>query len=202
MPSKSDDSVTVPGSRPRNRRARPRTAPRGAPAAQAAEPGRKRRAVTAPQESPSRPVHRRGLAPHIINGRADRNYVIASPGFFGPNYYESLGYQRVERTPDGPDFHFGSAGGLTSALEFQGGIVMECDLETFRRREQHGDFGSGGQDYVDQIEARMIDKTVNADASRGIHRQALVPIEADQGRHGERSLMTDAELEEEISHAG
>lgn len=131
-----------------------------------------------------------------MNGRPDRDYLIASPGtFFGPEYYEMLGYQRVERTKDGPDFHFGSAGALGSELGFQGGITMECPKEITEQRKQYGDFGAGGQELVDQLEQRMIDQTRNPDPSRGIYRQALVPIEADQSSGIERSIATDQAME-------
>ena len=137
------------------------------------------------------------MSPHVVNGRGDRKYVIAYPGFFGPDYYAALGYVRVEKKEGGPDFHFGSAGALGSEVGFHGGVLMECDTELHEQRTQYGDFGGEGQDALDELEEQMIDKQGVVDPSRNIRRhQHHVPIELDEHGQRERSIAAKATDEE------
>lgn len=159
--------------------------------------GQQPRAVTLPQRAPGRPVHRHGLSPHVINGRADRKYIIAYPGFFGPDYYASLGYTRVEKEEGGPDFHFGSAGGASGAVEFHGGVLMQCDVGLHEQRTQYGDFGGEGQEALDELEEQMINKQGVVDPSRNIRRHHHhIPIELDDHGVREKSIASKVTSEE------
>lgn len=92
-------------------------------------------------------------------------WVYTNNSEFGVQYYESAGWDTVQKGSADVDFPEGlvSKGSL---IEMNGHVLMSIDKEDFDDIQKRGMYGNGGQDLTDQIDKMIHNKGVDASELR------------------------------------
>lgn len=104
----------------------------------------------------------------LINCDPDRKYVYVDPNndIVGVAFYEALGAVVETKREGGPRPRVGKTLGDGDAVTVLGQILMSYPKERHEEIVQQGEWGAGGQSYVDKLESK-ITKPGGVDGFRG-----------------------------------
>lgn len=121
----------------------------------------------------TRPTHEAAHDGSLVNPDPTRKYVLAPMDDQHPmnwQYYESMGYEVVKRTPDGVKIRMGDNGKVGDPLKWRGNVLLSCSAERAQEIFESGPTGLTGQKYYDklmeQIRRNELEKRVNVHGTR------------------------------------
>jgi hypothetical protein len=112
----------------------------------------------------------------LIHRDPNKHYVLVmkTNQDFGPDLYESLGYnmERWSGQPDGLNIQGGKISRKKGdLLEVRGQVVMSIPLEQWKRLQEVGEDGQGGQILAAQLEKQIDASQLGPEMTRGISPQ-------------------------------
>lgn len=116
--------------------------------------------------------HLEGYGPwRVTNKDPEMHYVLVDKTNrdLGVSYYESLGYEIVRATREGPSLSGGKTTRKESdVIEHRDLVLMQISKEDLAELEKYGPDGNSGQAFADLLEKQILDKRGGMDPLRGL----------------------------------
>lgn len=116
----------------------------------------------------TRPTHEAGHDGQLYRFDTEKKYVLAPKDAEHPmsyEYYQSIGYQLEEATPDGVRIRLGTTPVIGKPLEWRGNFLLSCSKERAEEIFLNGPTGLTGQNYYDKLMSKVkrneLEKTIN-----------------------------------------